>query len=288
MTSLPGTPPEPRNTPAPRGHLLRQLFPGTRPLVGMVHLLPLPGAPGWRGSLDEVAERAVAEARILQEEGLHGVMVENYGDIPFHPGAVPPETVAAMAVVVRCVVEAVGVPVGVNVLRNDAHAALAVAAATGARFIRVNVHTGAMWTDQGLVQGRAHETLRLRAGLAPEVAIVADVLVKHAVPPAGVDAAEAARDQWYRGLADGLVVTGAATGAPVDTSRLDAVRTAVPDAPLWIGSGVTPRTVAALLPGADGAIVGSVLHRGGVAGAGIDRERVARLMEGVWAHGGGR
>jgi uncharacterized protein len=269
-------------SPPPRGQLLRGLFPRSRPVVGMVHLLPLPGAPGWGGRLGEVVARAVTEARILSEEGMDGVMVENYGDIPFHPGAVPPETVAAMAVVVRAVLEAVEVPVGVNVLRNDAHAALAVAAATGARFIRVNVHTGAMWSDQGLIQGRAHETLRLRRTLAPEVAILADVLVKHAVPPAGVEAGEAARDQWHRGLADGLVVTGPATGTPVGGSRLEAVREAAPEAPLWIGSGVTPGTVGELLPRADGAIVGSVLHREGIAGAGIQRERVAALMEGVW------
>ena len=170
-------------SPSPRGGLLQGLFPLSRPVVGMVHLLPLPGAPGWGGPLGKVVARAVEEARILSEEGMDGVMVENYGDIPFHPGAVPPETVAAMAVVVRAVMEAVEVPVGVNVLRNDAHGALAVAAATGARFIRVNVHTGAMWTDQGLIQGRAHETLRLRRTLAPGVAILADVLVKHSTLP---------------------------------------------------------------------------------------------------------
>lgn len=284
----PGTPEHAPAPPSAREERLRPLFAGRRPLVGMVHLLPLPGAPAWRGSLDEVTTRAVSEARILEEGGLSGVMVENYGDVPFHPGAVPPETVAAMAVVVQAVVEAVEVPVGVNVLRNDAHAALAVAAATGARFVRVNVHTGAMWTDQGLVQGRAHETLRLRQGLAPDVAILADVLVKHAVPPAGVDVVEAARDQWHRGLADGLVVTGSATGAAVDPSRLESVRRAVPEAPLWIGSGVTPDTVGTILGAGHGAIVGSTLHREGVAGAGIDRERVARLMAGVWGTGEGR
>lgn len=280
--------PIPDGPPPSREPRLRRLFPRPRPVVGMVHLLPLPGAPGWRGRLGEVVTRAVAEAQVLAEEGMDGLIVENYGDVPFHPGAVPPETTAAMAVVVQAVVEAVEIPVGVNVLRNDAHAALAVAGVTRAGFIRVNVHTGAMWTDQGLIQGRAHETIRLRNALAPEVAVLADVLVKHAVPPAGVTVADAARDQWHRGLADGLVVTGPATGSPVGAGRLQEVRDAAPEAPLWIGSGVTPDSVGELLTRADGAIVGSVLHRDGAAGTGIDRARVARLMEGVWSSRGGR
>ena len=145
----------------------------SRPLVGMVHLLPLPGAPRWDGSMSAVIGRARADAAALAAGGFHGVMVENFLDAPFHPAAVPAETVAAMAVIVDRVREECGLPVGVNVLRNDAYAALAIAAATSARFIRVNVHTGAMLTDQGWLDGRAHETLRTRLRLAPDVAILA-------------------------------------------------------------------------------------------------------------------
>src|SRR5437764_8017935 len=139
--------------------VMQALFPRRPAIVGMVHLLPLPGSPRWAGSLEEVLRRAVEDARALAEGGVDGVMVENFGDTPFYPEQVPPETVAAMTRAARAVVEAVGVPVGVNVLRNDAAAALGIAVAVGARFIRVNVHTGAMWTDQGLLQGRAHETI---------------------------------------------------------------------------------------------------------------------------------
>src|SRR5713101_4601014 len=128
---------------------VRKLFPRRPAIIGMVHLLPLPGAPRWAGSMEEALARAVEDARALAEGGVDGVMVENFGDAPFYPDHVPPETVAAMTRAARAVVEAVPVPVGVNVLRNDTAAALAIAVAVGARFIRVNVHTGAMWTDQG-------------------------------------------------------------------------------------------------------------------------------------------
>jgi membrane complex biogenesis BtpA family protein len=186
-------------------------------------------------------------------------------------------------VLAREVRAAVDLPLGINVLRNDAAAALGIAAATGARFIRVNVHTGAMLTDQGWVTGRAADTLRLRRALGADVAIFADVLVKHAAPPAGLVAAAAARDTWERALADALIVTGGGTGEPTAEATVQEVRAAVPAAPLLIGSGLAPATVPRLLPLADGAIVGSALQRGGRAGEPVDGERVRALVAAVRA-----
>lgn len=260
-------------------NLLRALLPMPRPLIGMVHLQPLPGSPRWGGSMEAVLERAAADARALEEGGMDAVMVENFLDAPFYPGRVPPETVAALTVAVREVSRAVALPVGVNVLRNDGVSAIAIAAATGARMVRVNVHTGAMLGDQGWLLAEAHETMRLRARLAPEVALLADVLVKHATPPPGVDMAQAAKDAVERGLADGLVVSGTGTGAATDPARLLAVRKAVPEAPLFIGSGLTAENAAGLLPLCDGAIVGSALMVGGKGGAGVERARVEALVD---------
>lgn len=255
------------------------VWPDRPPLIGMVHLRALPGAPGWGGSMAEVVERALSDARILDEEGYDGLIVENYADVPFFGRQVPAETVAAMTHVAGKVVESVGLPVGVNVLRNDARAALAVATATGARFLRVNVHTGSMWTDQGLVEGRAAETLRARRALgADHVAILADVHVKHATPPAGSAIGDAAADAWTRGRADALVVSGTGTGRSTDPSDLAAVRKAVPQASVLVGSGVGPDNVSELLHGADGIIVGSAVMNGGEAGAGVERTRARTLM----------
>ena len=124
----------------------------------MVHLLPLPGAPDWDGSMERVLAAAVQDATALAEGGVDGIMVENYGDAPFLPGPVPAHTIAALTNAVLEVRRAVRLPVGVNVLRNDAAAAIGICAATGASFVRINVHTGAMLTDQGWIEGAAHET----------------------------------------------------------------------------------------------------------------------------------
>ncbi len=258
-------------------HDLSAIWPAGAPLVGMVHLAPLPGSPAWGGSMRATLERAMRDGEALAEAGFDALLIENFNDTPFHKDEVPPETVAAMAVVTGALVESTELPIGVNVLRNDARAALAVAAATGARFMRVNVHTGAMWTDQGLVEGHADRTLRERARLGADVAILADVLVKHATPPPGVTLTATARDTWERGMADAIVVTGPATGGATDLEQVRLVRSVAAPAPVFVGSGVTPETVAEVLALADGAIVGTWLGRGGRAGTGVDPDRARTL-----------
>lgn len=248
-------------------------------LVGMVHLAPLPGSPRWDGSMDRVVAAAVADARALVEGGMDALLVENYGDVPFTAGRVEAATVAAMAVAVAEVARALpGVPLGVNVLKNDARAAVAVACAAGAGFVRVNVLAGAVVADQGLVQTPAHDALRDRRLLAADVRIFADVQGKHAVALAAVPLEQQARDLVHRALADGLVVSGPATGEPTPVADIERVRRAVPGVPLLVGSGVTPESVADLLAVADGVIVGTSLKRGGDVRAPVDPERVRRLV----------
>ncbi|HEX2834324.1 MAG TPA: BtpA/SgcQ family protein [Thermoanaerobaculia bacterium] len=238
-----------------------------RALFGMVHLDALPGAPHFR-SLDEVIENAVRDARAIAQGGCTGLAIENYGDKPFTRGRVEAETVAAMTRVIVAVTREVPLPFGVNVLRNDALSALAIAAATGATFIRVNVHTGAMVTDQGIIEGEAYATLRKRATLAPHVLIFADYLVKHATPLGEMSA----NDLRERGLADALIVTGVATGAAADPARLAEIRASV-DAPLLLGSGLTADN-ASQFRDADAAIVGTSLKTNGV----VDPKRVEAVV----------
>ncbi|HEX6219701.1 MAG TPA: BtpA/SgcQ family protein [Acidimicrobiia bacterium] len=234
-------------------------------LVGMVHLLPLPGSPRFGGSIDEVVDTAVADARVLTDAGFPALMVENFGDVPFYTDSVPPETVAGMTVAVSAVA-ATGAPMGVNVLRNDGMSALGIAAATGARFIRVNVLTGVMYTDQGPITGHAAELQRRRAGLCPDVEIWADVMVKHATPPPGLEPGQSAEDTVERGLADAVVISGPGTGAEPDQAQARQIRDAVPrEVRIVVGSGATTDNLDALLGVADTFIVGSSIKVDGEA-----------------------
>jgi membrane complex biogenesis BtpA family protein len=256
---------------------------GTRTsVVGMVHLPPLPGAPRFDGDLEAVLDRAVADAEALAAGGADALLVENFGDAPFHPDDVPKHTVAAMTRAATAATDTVDLPVGVNVLRNDAEAALSVAAAAGADFVRANVHAGARITDQGILEGKAHETLRLRDRLDADVAVFADVDVKHSAPLGERSVREELRDVCERGLADAVVVSGPATGEQVGEAALgeavEARDEVAPETPVLVGSGVTADNAADLLAAADGAIVGTALKEGGETAAPVDAERVADVV----------
>lgn len=258
-------------------------FPGDlrRPLlIGVVHLAATPGSPGYGGDFDAVLDAARRDARALVEGGIRAAVVENFGDAPFFAEQVPAETIASLALALSAVAEvAPELALGINVLRNDARAALGLCAATGAGFLRVNVHTGAAVTDQGIVQGRAAETLRERARLAPHAALLADVHVKHATPMGDESIGQAARETLGRGLADGLIVSGTGTGAAPDTADLAAVRAACPEALLLLGSGFSASSAAEFLAHADGAIVGTATKHGGDVHAPVDPARVRELVQ---------
>lgn len=251
---------------------------GKKILIGVIHLSSLPGSPRWRGSLDKVIRMAVTDARAYQSGGADAVIVENFGDMPFTKSNVAPETIAAMAVAGRAVRESIHLPIGFNVLRNDPCAGLALCVACGGSFIRVNVHSGAMLTDQGIVEGNAYETLRYRAKLRARAEIFADVHVKHAVVLGDQRIEHAARDTVERGLADALIVTGAGTGIATNLSNVKAVRAGCPTARILIGSGVSQANVSSFLPFADGVIVGSSLKKGGRVDHPVDVRRVAALV----------
>ena len=256
------------------------VFTHAKPIVGVVHLPPQLGSPGQAFPLNEVRARALADARALIDNGIDGVIVENYGDAPFFPDCVEAHTVAAMAIIINELRERFPkIPIGVNVLRNDAKSALAIAAVVNAGFIRVNVHTGAMVTDQGVLQGKAYETVRYRSALHSDVKIFADVAVKHAVPIGQINLVSIAQDTYYRGFADALIVTGAGTGEFTDLKQLRAVKDAIPQGKVFAGSGVAVNNLAATLQCADGVIVGTSIKRDGVTTNEVDPTRVRALIK---------
>lgn len=186
-----------------------------------------------------------------------------------------------MAAAGRAIRAAVKLPIGFNVLRNDARAALALCAACDGAFIRVNVHTGAMLTDQGIIEGNAHDTLRYRRQICPQTQIFADVLVKHAVPLGDLSIEDSARDTLERGLADALIISGVGTGMAAELSDVERVRRACPGSKILLGSGVTLGNLPDFLPLADGFIVGSSLKRDGKISNPVDAKRVRTLVSAI-------
>lgn len=255
----------------------------TRGFIGVVHLPAMPGDPRHSGEgFSGVEQRALADAEALAAGGVEGLILENFGSVPFSKGdrgdRIPPHQVALLALLARRCKQELQLPVGVNCLRNDALSAIGIAAAAGLDFVRVNVHTGAYITDQGLIEGEADRSLRYRQALGAEgVAILADVLVKHAAPLCPISPTAATRDCLERGLADGVIVTGEATGEPLSRDLLEEVAAAAADRPVYIGSGMRPDRVEELAPLADGAIVGTWLKRDGRIDAPVDRTRVQEL-----------
>lgn len=244
-------------------------------VVACIHLLPTPGSPGYGGKVGDLYDQALAEVEILTRHRVDALVVENFRDGPFHPGQVPAETLATVAGVTREVVRAVDVPVGVAVLRNDAAGAMAIATATGADFIRVNVHVGAVLSAQGLIAGTSHDTLRLRRNLGSDVAILADARVKHSEPFAYPDLATEIRDLDPH--CDGVIVSGELTGLETTPEDLLVARAATAR-PVLVGSGVTEESLDRIFDLADGFVVGSAFKHEGRAGNLVDERRVASLM----------
>jgi hypothetical protein len=253
----------------------------TPALSGVIHLPPLPGSPRAKASVAEIARGAAADARVLADAGFDAVVVENFGDAPFFASKVPPVTVAAMTACALAVRDAApSLALGINVLRNDGEAAVSIAAAVSAAFVRINVLTGARVTDQGIVEGQAAETLRLRRSLgADAVQIWADVDVKHSAPlgpPRPV--AQEVEDLTKRAMADAVLVTGSGTGKGVDIHHLSAVREAT-DKPVLVASGAALETLPALAACSHGVVVGTALRAGNVPGGPIDPSLASRFAE---------
>lgn len=258
---------------------LYQLLKTKTPVIGVVHLLPLPTSPRWGGSLKAVIDRAEQEATALASGGIDGIIVENFFDAPFTKNQVDPAVVSAMTIVVQKIQNLVTIPIGINVLRNDAQSALAIASCVKAQFIRVNIFNSVMVTDQGLIEGEANQLLRYRRELGSDVKIMADILAKHALPLGTINITNAVKDAIERGLADAVIISGWATGSPPSQEDLELASSAAKETPVLIGSGASWENIAELMQVADGVIVSSSLKRHGCRELPIDPNRVHQFTE---------
>lgn len=254
----------------------------SKPVIGMVHCWPLPGAPGYTGyGMGAIIESALRDAHALAEGGCHALIVENMWDIPFRAGPhIQPESIAAQAVVAHAVKEAVALPLGINLVHNGGTALLGIALAAGASFIRVCMFTGAgVWDAGSWDEGCAADLLRRRKELhAEHIKIFADVDKKHSVRFPGIDLAT--HIEWTRFFgADALIVSGRMTGDAPDLDKVREAKRLAGDRPLLLGSGTDERNIAAFMEVADGAIVGSSIKEGGEIANPVDVGRVRRFVD---------
>ena len=246
-------------------------------LVGMVHLLPLPGSAGWSGDMDAVEKAALRDAVCLIKGGCDALLVENMGDAPYLKGGVHPETVAAMSRIAREVVR-LGIPTGIQILAGANVEALGVAVASGAMFIRAEGFAYGHVADEGWIEASAGPLLRERAKLRSEVQIWADVQKKHASHATTADLSldELAHGHAFCG-ADALIATGSRTGAR--TREADLKELVAAGLPVVVGSGVDVEDAAVLAIHADALIVGSAIKEHGDWRMPVDLARVRALSE---------
>jgi membrane complex biogenesis BtpA family protein len=269
---------------AERPSALDVIFGVRKPLIGDIHLPPLPGTPRYRGeAMSDIIKRAVADARGYADGGMDGIIVENHGDIPFlRPQDIGPEIIASMAVIAKTLSEEVTVPVGINLLANGAMGALAIAKATGARFIRVNQWVNAYVSNEGFIEGESAKALRFRKLIgAEDVAIFADVHVKHGSHAIVADrpvSEQAADVEFYD--ADVAIATGNRTGEAIPHTEIEAIRAGT-RLPVIGGSGMTAENAGSIMKALDGAIIGSSLKHDGVWWNPVERARVELLVEAV-------
>jgi membrane complex biogenesis BtpA family protein len=260
---------------------LKEVFEVENPIIGMVHLMPLPGSPGHSGyGMGAIIDQALRDANALVEGGIDGLIVENMWDLPYYVGnEVPPEEMAAQAIAAKQVVMAVNVPVGINVIHNGGRVTLSIASAVGAKFIRVCGYTGAFVWDTGeFDHGVAADLMRFRKNLGAEhTKIFADVCKKHAVMFPGIDfKTHVTWTDFY--LADALIVTGKMTGVPAELDEVKKAKELAPKCPVLVGSGANKENIARFLKYADGAIVGTSLKENGVAQNPVSVKRVKAFM----------
>ncbi|MGD8453284.1 MAG: BtpA/SgcQ family protein [Phycisphaerae bacterium] len=258
-----------------------ELFRHPKAVVGMIHVRALPGTPRQRRPLAETVAAAAAEARQLTEAGCDGLLIENMHDVPYLAGHVGPEIVAGVTAVGVAVRQASPLPLGVQILAAANHEALAVALGCDAAFVRVENFAYAHVADEGLLpEAEAGPLLRYRRQIGAEhIRIIADVKKKHSshAITADVPLEDAARTTEFFG-ADGIIVTGTATGEPTSVEDVATVRQAV-RVPVCIGSGLTPENLPRLWPHTDMFIVGSYLKVDGLWSNEIDPQRLATFLD---------
>lgn len=254
--------------------MFEEMFGVKVPVIGVIHLLPLPGAPLYEGaSVQEISEKAVSDAKVLADNGVNGLIIENFGDKMFQK-TVGPETVAAMTYIAKDIKNQVKIPIGLCALQSDAISSIAIAKAVEGAFVRVPYYTETSVVDAGTMESIAAAALRYRKFLGSDVKIFADVHIKHSYPLMQRPIEYAAEDSYHRGMADAIIITGRKTGGDTNPDDIKRVREALPEVPLVVGSGVTKENVERYISMVDAIIIATGLNYDGKVEAGPDPTRI--------------
>jgi len=247
-------------------------------IIGVVHLKGLPGSPSNTMPLDNIVNLAQEDIDSLISGGVDGILIENFGDVPFVKDDVSKRTLTNFTSVINNLVIAKHISVGINVLRNDGIGALSIAEATKSDFVRINILNNIMYTDQGIIEGKAHEVATYKNSIQHDIKIYADVFVKHAVPPPGSTIENHTKELLQRAGADVVIITGDGTGQEINLDDLTKVRGIVPEGKLAIGSGVTESNIQSYIGFADILIIGTNFKLDGDISKPISNESVKKLI----------
>ena len=211
--------------------------------IGVVHLKALPGSPSYSSNLSEIYKSAIEDSLALENGGVDSIIIENFGDIPFVKNSISKLTLAHFSNIAKEISNSLNIDIGINVLRNDGESALSIADSINASFVRINILSGTMYTDQGIIEGESNKLIKLKNSLSNNIEIYADVFVKHAVPPIGYTIENQAEELLLRSGADKIIITGDGTGKEINFEQLEKLREIVPKGQLVIGSGVNESNI---------------------------------------------
>ena len=248
-------------------------------IIGVVHLKALPGSPFYQNNLSEIYETALEDSINLDNGGVDGIIIENFGDVPFVKNSISKLTLSHFTNIAKEIADSVNIDIGINVLRNDGESALSIADSIKAAFVRINILSGTMYTDQGIIQGEANKLMKLNNSLSSKIEIYADVFVKHAVPPVGYTIENQTEELLLRAGANKIIITGDGTGKEINFEQLEKVRGIVPKGQLAIGSGVNESNIEKYKDIADILIIGTGFKVNNDVAKPVDVKSVEKLIK---------
>lgn len=258
----------------------KKVFKSNKSIIGMIHVDALPGTPKYKGSVKNIIDKALMEAKFYKSGGVDAIAIENMHDVPYLNKSAGPEITSLMSIIGYEIKQSTKLPVGVQILAGANKQALAAANSAGLDFIRAEGFVFAHVADEGTINSDAGELLRYRRSIGAEnILILTDIKKKHSSHNITEDVSTeqtAAAAEFF--LSDGIILTGSETGKETDLNGVQSVKKSI-KLPVIIGSGITVNNIANYLPYCDAFIVGSHFKKSGNWKNTVDTERVKVFMK---------